>query len=819
MTHDSSTADFPAGGTARDCAAWYISRGWVPIPIQQAGKAPAISSWQQRTLDAARASLDADFAEPGSNVGVLLGEPSGGLVDIDLDCAEAYAIAGRFLPPTMFFSRGTSDSGHVLAICPGAKTEKFADPLARRGAKGAIIEIRATGAQTVFPGSTHPSGAHIVWDEPTRAIATVAVDDLEWRVRKIASAVLLGRHWPASGRHETQLALAGALISAGWPDSYVLEFLCATCKVASDEDAHKREHTVADTRAKFDAGEPVTGWTRLADLIDAKVVKAVRKWLRMKRTPSPSNADRPQILLGPDLHRIVDETIAQLPRDRALYQRDGHLVRVVRVAQPETPEPGRAVLAVGTPQIRDVQIATLRERLTRLISYGRITEDDDGVPGFVECVPDHTIVTAVAERAEWPGVPPIVGVIETPSMRPDGTVIDEPGYDAVTGYLYAPTLEYPRIRETPTWADAYQALCALCEPWQDFPFASPVMALVPLANLLSLVARPAIRGEVPGFVYDASVRGSGKSLTQKCVSLLATGRECALATWPRNEEELEKMLGSYALRGASVIAFDNVASKFGGAPLDKVLTASDRVDLRILGRSEIPELSWRAVVSASGNNIELGGDTTRRVLLARLEPTAEHPEERTEFKIPGGETGLRQWCRQHHPRLVADALTLLRAYVVAGRPQVEMRPWTYGAWSSLVPAAIRWAGGQDTSGAWVLPDVMTCRPTVGGDADEHTEALRVLLGRFGNAFPKGATSTDIIDGLWPIEFGFRARVDKDLCSAVETLCPGRPGITPTARQVGRALSRVRKRVVGGRCLDSTTDHGGSKRWFVRQVGG
>ncbi len=817
---DSSTRDFPLHGTARDRASWYLAHGWVPIPIPNGTKAPVISDWQRRTLDAARASLDTDFTDPSSNVGVLLGEPSGGLVDIDLDCAEAFAVGGRFLPPTAFFSRGTTESGHLLVTSAGAKTTKYVDPLAAKGDKGMLVEIRSTGAQTVFPGSRHPSGAQIVWDEPTYAIASLDADDLDWRIRKVASATLLSRHWPADGaRHEVQLALAGALVSAGWPDTYVIEFLRAVCAAAGDENADKRAQTVASTREKFTADEPVTGWTKMAESIDAKVIKTVRRWLRIERTPSRGETDRPQIVLGPDLHRVIDETVVQLPRDRALYQRDGRLVRMVRVAQPETPEPGRAVLAVGTPQIRELPVATLRERLTRLIAYGRITESDDGVPTFVECVPDHTIVTGVAERAEWSGVPPIVGVIETPSLRPDGTVIDTPGYDAATGYLYAPTLDYPPIPAAPTWTDAYHALCALCEPWQDFPFASPAMTLVPIANFITLVARPAIRGEVPGFVYDASVRGSGKSLSQKCVSLLATGRECALATWPRNEEELEKMLGSYALRGASVIAFDNVTSKFGGAPLDKVLTASDRVDLRVLGKSEIPEMSWRAVISASGNNMELGGDTTRRVLLARIEPGVEHPEERTEFRIPGGETGLRRWCRAHHPRLVTAALTLLRAYVVAGRPPVEIRPWTYGAWSSLVPAAIRWAGGQGSAGAWALPDVMTCRPTVGGDADEHTEALRVVLCRFGTTFPNGATSVDIVDRLWPIDFASRASVDKDLCTAVEALCPRRPGATPTARQLGRALSRVRRRVVGGRCLDSTTDHGGSKRWFVRQVGG
>jgi hypothetical protein len=124
---------------------------------------------------------------------------------------------------------------------------------------------------------------------------------------------------------------------------------------------------------------------------------------------------------------------------------------------------------------------------------------------------------------------------------------------------------------------------------------------------------------------------------------------------------------------------------------------------------------------AGGNNMVIGGDTTRRVLVCRLEPMMERPEERTDYHIPD----LMAWCREHHARLVVAVLTLLRAYVLAGRPPESLAQWgSFEAWRDLIGNAIVWAGG---------PDVMACRPTIAGKDDSETSALRMLLEHLPNA--------------------------------------------------------------------------------------
>src|SRR5437879_5765343 len=77
------------------------------------GKKPLLPEWQKaRSLhDEWKAGFPDDtipgllgphgeMFQPGINVGVLNGEPSGGLLDVDLDASEAVKLAPMFLPAT-----------------------------------------------------------------------------------------------------------------------------------------------------------------------------------------------------------------------------------------------------------------------------------------------------------------------------------------------------------------------------------------------------------------------------------------------------------------------------------------------------------------------------------------------------------------------------------------------------------------------------------------------------------------------------------------------------------------------------------------------
>ncbi|WP_437721808.1 hypothetical protein [Sorangium sp. So ce861] len=520
---------------------------------------------------------------------------------------------------------------------------------------------------------------------------------------------------------------------------------------------------------------------------------------------------RPTIRLGPELHDLVDQGVSALRADDNLYQRDGSLVYVIQAGQedPNAPKADQedTMLVSGTPHLRQIVVSTLRERMTRTACWERF---DKRTQAWVRTLPTDAVVQAVLNRGQWDGIRHIVGIIETPALRPDGTVITEPGYDLTTGYLYAPNEDFPAVPESPTQDDAKRALAELAECFCDFPYKSEAHRSTAIAAILTLVARPAIRGSVPAFLFDASTRGSGKTLQSDAVSLITTGRTTAKMNYPADDAELEKVLGAYALRGAAIVNFDNITRQFGGGPLDRCLTADDTVELRILGKSEIPTLRWRSVIIATGNNITLTGDTSRRVLMSRIESELENPEDRAEFKHPE----LLEWVRAERPRLVCAALTVLRAFFVAGCPRGDCKPWgSFGAWAQLVPPAITFAGGADP---------MLTRPSVEGQEEPEKQALAIILRDLPRLDTAGAglTTKTILDALYSTERLRGQPVAPDgydeLREAIGLLVRTRPGCMPDATRLGNELRKLRGRVVGGHKLDIAPNktRTGANRWQV-----
>jgi hypothetical protein len=67
------------------------------VPLKPKSKAPAGGEdWNKARLD--EQELARDFRGKDYNVGLLLGID--GLIHVDLDCAEAIALADAYLPPT-----------------------------------------------------------------------------------------------------------------------------------------------------------------------------------------------------------------------------------------------------------------------------------------------------------------------------------------------------------------------------------------------------------------------------------------------------------------------------------------------------------------------------------------------------------------------------------------------------------------------------------------------------------------------------------------------------------------------------------------------
>jgi hypothetical protein len=182
-----------------ESARTYLARGYAVIPVPARKKIPVLKGWTDLRLS--ESDLSAHFNGTG-NIGVLLGEPSGWLVDVDLDCEEAVALAPKFLPPTGAMSgRPGKPASHWWYVCEGIKTRKHQDPVSNK----MIVELRSTGAQTVVGPSIHPSGEP--YDPLDGEPAVVDAGELAAAVAALAEAVTEARH----GRKEHARSQPGAL--------------------------------------------------------------------------------------------------------------------------------------------------------------------------------------------------------------------------------------------------------------------------------------------------------------------------------------------------------------------------------------------------------------------------------------------------------------------------------------------------------------------------------------------------------------------------------------------------------------------------------
>lgn len=518
---------------------------------------------------------------------------------------------------------------------------------------------------------------------------------------------------------------------------------------------------------------------------------------------------RPDILITPEVHETTEHMMRAILVDKDLYHRGGALVHTIAS---EEVKRGEDVLVVkGTPVIRPTPQSYLTDRISRHARCVKKVKTKGGDEKWNHIPPPPNSVRAVLERGSWPGMRELRGILEAPSMRPDGTIIQTPGYDEATKYLYEPNGAFPVIPDAPTHSDAVAAYGRLCEPFAQFPYSQESHRSATIAAVLTLLARPAISGSVPCWLFDASSSRSGKSLQVDVVHILATGRPASRMTYPEQDDELEKVLSSYAMRGAASVNFDNVARKFGGSALDKCITAVDTVDLRVLGATELVTLPWTAIIFASGNNVDCRGDMLPRVLSPRLETPLDNPEQRSDLTI----SDLRAWTKKNRGDLVRAALTILRAYCVAGGPDQNLPKWGgFESWTRFVPQAIAWVGAPDPMGAR--------RGLEGDDDPEKQGALALVTGwaalcaSLGKA-TTGLTAREAIAHLYPGRDSPPDPLNDPLREAIEVVTDAKPGAPPSVAKLGYAIRRLKGKPIGRRRLLADGTVGGAHRWRVVQV--
>jgi hypothetical protein len=501
---------------------------------------------------------------------------------------------------------------------------------------------------------------------------------------------------------------------------------------------------------------------------------------------------RPTIVIGTDEHRVNAVAVEALASDSSIYQRGGMLVRVVRDASPAS----KGIRRPMSPRIEPLPAAMLRERLTAVATWKTIRETKDGA----EERPAHPpawCISAVHARGDWPGIRHLESVVDYPVLRPDGSILIANGYDHETGLLLENTChDLGNLPDRPTKDEAIKARDRLFAVVEDFPFEQPVHRAAWLAGLLTPLARFAFSGPAPLFLVDANVRAAGKGLSLDCISRIATGERFTIATYTHDEDELRKRITSLAMSGERLVLFDNLDGKFGNATLDAALTGTSWED-RILGVNRMAKSPLYMTWYATGNNVQIAADTARRVCHIRLESPHERPEQREGFRHPD----LLAWIGIHRAELLRAALTILRGYVVAGRPDMKLPAWgSFDGWSRLVRAAVVWVG---------LPDPGETRIQLQDSADTAAESMGLLLNcweQFDHDH-RGMTTSEVIDRLKNSKT--REELEENCRAAIEGLVG-----KLDARALGYKLRQYRRRVFQGKFFDRAGTRHQAIRWAV-----
>ena len=217
---------------------------------------------------------------------------------------------------------------------------------------------------------------------------------------------------------------------------------------------------------------------------------------------------------------------------------------------------------------------------------------------------------------------------------------------------------------------------------------------------------------------DAPVAGAGKSKLVDIASILARGCEAGVIAQGEDREEAEKRLSTLLMRGDPIIAIDNCEAPLEGVLINQALTQT-RVELRILGLSKAVTARCAALITATGNNLVVKGDLTRRAVIGRLDPKVARPELRQYKYDPIAD------AKANRGEMVAAALTVLRAYAIAGRPKRPPRLQSFEQWSDTVRGALIWL---DTSDPIATMDRLRRRDPVLANLTAVLHAWRAAFG-------------------------------------------------------------------------------------------
>jgi bifunctional DNA primase/polymerase-like protein len=621
---------------------------------------------------------------PNAMVGAPMG-PASGIWTIDLDLDPAKKIDGKATLDQLAAQRGALPSTWTSVTPRGGRHLIFAwDPnvdIRNSASKiGPGVDVRGSGGYICLPPSRNATGGTYQWEPggpQTAALAppwlvalakakkasAYAKAALDRECKNVASAQPGTRNSTlnTAAFNLFQLVAGGALDEQEVRDR--LFEAAEVCRLVADDGAQQ-------VWATIDSG-----------------AAAGRQQPRTRPQPSPQSV-RPTIqIMDGQLLRVLGETEdALLASGLPIFSRAGMLVEPV--AENMSAADGRKTVVARLRELTPESFLGPAAESATFRKYDRKRNQ------WVDTDPPlrHVRVILASER-RWP-FPHVSGIITAPTLRADGSLLADPGYDSETELYLLPGFQIPPIPEHPTRDQAITALNLLTDLLSEFSFKridgeqqKRLNRSVALSGLLTAQVRGSLP-TAPMHLIRAHMAGTGKSHLVDTFAVVATGRICPVITALKSVEETEKRLGAIMLSGVPMISLDNCTHDIGGEFLCQV-AERPVVKVRILGRSETPDCEIHTAVYATGNNVTFANDMVRRGLVCNLEALDERPELR-KF-----ERNVLRQAAGNRAAYVAAGLTVMRAYLAAGAPEVCGPFGSYPEWSMMVRSPLVWLGEPD----------------------------------------------------------------------------------------------------------------------------
>lgn len=709
----------------------------VPVPRQGNHKDPNKRNWQKHVFVAK------DFLDDNQNIGARLGEEVGKdahLTDVDIDMKlpdkistfpGAAQVVAELLPECGWIhGRDSAPRTHLVYLTTApVSTVKYV------GLNGApLLELRGRSSKkqssqiTIIPPGVHQSGESIRFDEfdlPTFA----KVRDVEGmitgaKIATVALAVL--QVWPQKGqRHDARLAFSKVLHEVGLSEMDCKAILRAVNR-ATGSDVADVDACFADTISK--KSEDTKGASWIVEHLDdgAATLKVIDRILGRKPSLPEGSFDVTQIDLK-TLTPAVWQRVAESNKPEHCFLQGGVPVRSIRLPDNSKRRP--------TWTLQPLDSDRLRHHVAQSAIFVKRTRD-----GYKQEVPPRDLIAdMLVTPPDRVPLPIVTRITYAPSVAEDGSIDLTPGYQAATSTFYVPdpSLTIPAVPMSPSASDIDAARAALLEPLADFDFVSDADRTHAIGLLLLPFVRNLIGGPTPLHLISKPVAGAGATLLTDTLLYPSVGTDIAKMSTVNDDDEWRKSITSTLLDGPTATVIDNARS-LTSPVLAKVLTDTTW-QARILGVSRNAMLKVECTWVATGINPELHQEVMRRIVPIRLDPKVEQPWMRTAFSIPN----LREWSRENRGRMISAALTLARAWVIAGRPRGDRSLGMFEDWAAVIGGILKHAG---------LPDFLSNLKTVYDEADVEGDAVHWFFEQWQKRH--GSVETKITDAaMWALEQG------------------------------------------------------------------